>query len=176
VPSYVVTWRQNAADSVSITLDQSQSSPTVFFYETPIPVKITFRNNTTQMVTLNNTFDLQTLKVPTTGFISRIDFDPEKWILTQGVVSGLVSNMPKLYSSPITLFPNPAATGFTIQGLDAEVQSVRLLDLSGREVALIGARASTAEYKLPAGVAAGSYSVQVQTKEGRISLPLIIVR
>ena len=80
-PTYDIEWANNGPQ-VNIKVNQTQSHPSVSFFEMPIP--ITFSDGTNEeTVILDNTFDGQ-IFFRTLGFTpTSADFDPARWILAK---------------------------------------------------------------------------------------------
>ena len=91
--------------NVTFTLNQTQSHPSVSFFELPVPLKIfgPFGQDTT--VILNNTVNGEQFTVSPGFWVDSVQFDPEKWILAQstGIMVGVEENI----NLPASMYPNP---------------------------------------------------------------------
>ena len=105
-PSYQISWYQDAALSVHVTINQTQSHPSVPFFELPLPLKFSNGISDTTIV-VSNTFSGETFSVPINFAANNLQFDPELWIISANnqVITG-VNEM--VASGNFTLNPNPA--------------------------------------------------------------------
>lgn len=82
-PSYTANWSVNMSNVVTLTLSQTQSHPSVSFYE--LPVEIKFKNAVTDTsVVLNHTLNGQVFTIPLSFAPDSAFIDPEKWICSNG--------------------------------------------------------------------------------------------
>ncbi len=73
-PTYQIDWTQNS-DTVSFTVNQTQSHPSVPFFEMPVPLK--FQNETRDtLIRFSNTFSGQSFTVIIPFHVDSIIFDP----------------------------------------------------------------------------------------------------
>ncbi|HEY3384989.1 MAG TPA: M1 family aminopeptidase, partial [Saprospiraceae bacterium] len=108
-PTYDVHWNQQA-DSLVIWLGQTQSHPSVSFFEMPVPISATI-NGTPETFVLNNTTQDQRFSFFIgDATVDSIDIDPEIWLLSgdntiseiSTAVHGVTNN------EKFILYPNPA--------------------------------------------------------------------
>lgn len=115
-PSYTATWTPQAAGNVQVTLGQTQSDPSVSFFEMPVPLN--FKNATRDTIVIaqhtqnGQQFTFNLGFVPDTMII-----DPQLWILAKTKTVQRVSTaVPNLVpESAWSVFPNPARTLATVQ-------------------------------------------------------------
>jgi len=113
-PSYHVLWEQ-AGSSTSFTLSQTQSHPSVSFFEMPVALKFVGEKNDTTLV-FDNTYSGQSYNCTINFEVVRVYFDPEIRILSaQNTVVGF--NDEDLKNASIVLYPNPAGTSLRISGI-----------------------------------------------------------
>ena len=119
--------------SVTFTLNQTQSHPSVSFFELPVPIKIfgPFGQDTT--VVLNNTVNGQQFTVNPGFWVDSIKFDPDRWILAK--VSNVTIGLENNATLSARVYPNPASDLLNVQ-LDAGAKNITasVYDLSGRSV------------------------------------------
>ncbi len=103
-PSWQLHWTQQGSE-MTITLTQSQSHPSVSFFELPVPILV--KNNLTDtLLILNNTFSGQTFTIQLPFSADSVLIDPEYQLITGGnIVYGVPENNTELYFS---VFPSPA--------------------------------------------------------------------
>lgn len=106
-PRYQAEWGYNATSgAVEITLNQTQSHPSVSFFEMPVPVQ--FSDGTTDTVLVfNHTSSGQTFTAPINFVPASATIDPERWIVQRNstIVSGNETDLPE---AKIKVYPNPA--------------------------------------------------------------------
>ncbi len=133
-PSYSVEWTQSDPTQVQIQIDQTQSHPSVGFFEAPITLRLNGTNAETQDVILNNTSNGQVFTEVVAFNIDNIQFDPEFDLISKNnsVVLGLNDEFPNVQFS---VYPNPANTEIFIQKPnDLEISNIRIYDIFGRLV------------------------------------------
>lgn len=111
-PSYTAIWSQDSS-SFKIQIMQSQSDPSVYFFNMPIPYQLK-GPNLDSMVILDPRFsgDLFTLNI--NKQVDSVIFDPEIWI---GAKSEVINSVPELNSEKyaLQLYPNPAKNSLFIE-------------------------------------------------------------
>jgi len=76
-PSYDVAWYQKAQNELNITMNQSQSSKKVDFFEMKVPFLIVGMNGEEKYVTVDNTFDGESFSLAFDFEIADIIIDPK---------------------------------------------------------------------------------------------------
>lgn len=114
-PSYNISWSKNAPNEVKITIDQTQSHPSVSFFDLPLPVKLTDGARDTLLV-LDNASNGQIFTATLDFNPTEVVFDPDLWILSRDNLVREVS--PD--GTPLPLFelvvaPNPAIADLKIR-------------------------------------------------------------
>jgi aminopeptidase N len=132
-PTYHVTWRQNASNLVNIIVRQTQSNPSVDFFEMPIPIYFKNNEQDTTLV-LNNTVNNQEFNIQLPFTIDSSTFDPERWLISaQNTIINLDDEL-KADNLVIKSAPNPLDK---VLNIDITTEkpgkaSIRLCDESGR--------------------------------------------
>ncbi|MBR1765872.1 MAG: T9SS type A sorting domain-containing protein, partial [Bacteroidales bacterium] len=75
-------------------------------------------------------------------------------------------------SAAIRLYPNPATTSVTIEGVEGNA-TVTIVDMNGREVYSTGTQASNLQIDLT-GLAQGAYFVRIATEQTTAIRKLIV--
>src|SRR5690606_1410962 len=105
-PTYQVSWGQNG-NNVTITVNQTQSHPSVSFYEMPIEIRLEGAWQDTT-VRLNHTSNGQVFNVTVPYHVARIRFNPN-WDLICG--ENQIINLSEYgQNSPFSIYPNPATS------------------------------------------------------------------
>jgi hypothetical protein len=133
-PSYQVLIKQNG-NAVDVTVDQTQSHPSVSFFEMPVPIKFIGASKDTTIV-FNNVFSGQVFSAAIDFPVISAVFDPERWILSNHdtVTIGIQENV--LLHNEIFAYPNPAFNNVSIS-LNLKVKTeltYEIFDITGRKV------------------------------------------
>ncbi|HSF89458.1 MAG TPA: M1 family aminopeptidase [Saprospiraceae bacterium] len=108
-PSYNLTWSQEA-DSVVFWLNQTQSHPSVSFFEMPVPVSVIL-NGSPQTFVLDHTTQGQRFAFHVGNtVVENVSIDPELWLLSKNntVNEGTTSTYQPIDQHSFHVFPNPA--------------------------------------------------------------------
>jgi aminopeptidase N len=135
-PSYQVRWNQQGY-SLVIWLGQTQSHPSVSFFEMPVPVVI-YTNGIPDTLVMDHLFQDQRFSFYIgDSQVDSIDFDPALWILSRNnTVTQIVTAVDPLESTdPFILYPNPASDQFHILPSD-KVEFVTLTNSTGQRSTL----------------------------------------
>ncbi|MBK9733316.1 MAG: T9SS type A sorting domain-containing protein [Chitinophagaceae bacterium] len=135
-PTYNLSWYP-FGNSVSVTVNQSQSDPSVSFFQMPLPVEFKDATHDTILV-LNNTFAGQTFSVDPGFTPDEVIFDPELWILSGNDVVTEV-DAPVRDNLMFSIFPNPVADEMSVTYSITNTLSDKLVitDVSGRVVKIV---------------------------------------
>ena len=128
-PSYQITWTQ-LGDTVSLTIDQTQSHPSVSFFELPLP--ILFKNQAQYtLLRLDHTFSGETFQVVIPFAIDSVLFDPDLWLIT---ANNSISGIPeKSIEHRIIMAPNPVRNLLQITFLTPfDHMMIQVVDESGK--------------------------------------------
>jgi aminopeptidase N len=105
-PSYTLSWGQGLTGELDILLEQTQSHPSVDFFEMPVPVRLW---NATQdtIVVLDHSFSGQAFEVVPGFLVDSVSIDPDIRLLS---AQNVVTAVPELVrnTGTVRLFPNPA--------------------------------------------------------------------
>ena len=83
-PSYAVEWKQNTDYSINLFITQSQSHPSVSFFEMPVEIVINGVDGEKSILKLDvNTSNYSKL-VSVSFEVSSIEFDPNSWLISKG--------------------------------------------------------------------------------------------
>ncbi len=110
-PSYQIYYSQNEDKNVTLTINQSQSHPSVDFFEMTVPVKFEGIEKDT-VIWFNNTYNEQQFNFNIDFQITSAIFDPEHDIISSQSTISEIDTFNK--SNKITLSPNPATNKITI--------------------------------------------------------------
>jgi aminopeptidase N len=131
-PSYQITYSQ-ASNSVSLIVKQTQSHPSVTFFEMPIPIKfVGFDRDTT--IVFNHTFSGQSFSATVNFPIVSAQFDPELWLLSANNSITGISDYE--FNNPISVLANPTNTTLSLklQLNNTKELLFELYDMNGKKV------------------------------------------
>jgi aminopeptidase N len=132
-PSFEVTSIQSdVIGSIPVTIKQTQSHPSVSFFETPIPIKLINKRtgkDTTLVFNLTQNNQIFNARVPTVGVIDSIVFDPELWLLSKNNTARatVIIATQEIDNQWITqLTPNPAKDNLTLSFKGEKAEKIML--------------------------------------------------
>jgi aminopeptidase N len=110
-PSYQIHWNQTG-NNVQIKINQTQSHPSVSYFEMPVPVKLVGSGGNSLTLRLENTFDGQIFNETVNFTVNQVLFDPESHLISNdNNVSIGVTEADKPRIVPL---PNPVSGKVTI--------------------------------------------------------------
>jgi aminopeptidase N len=164
-PSYQLSYDQDNANLISFTLSQSQSHPSVSFFEMPIPVLFKNALHDTTIV-FNHTFSGQSFSAQLNFKVDSVIIDPTNWIVcNQNIVTQ--THDFSVSNTSLKLFPNPAQEYITLEAL-GNIESITIYSIDGKII--------KSNYVLPSSqnksllvdiidLQAGTYGLNIITKE-----------
>lgn len=113
-PSYTVTVEHYAVGEVKITVNQTQSHPSVSYFEMPVPIRLFGAQGEQQDIVLDNTFDGQEFIVAVPFAFSGMQFNPENDIIAANNQSVLETKLIDNLTGA-RLYPSPASGQLNVQ-------------------------------------------------------------
>lgn len=139
-PIFDITWTKMEGDTLGISIHQSTTDDVPFF-STPLEFQITFKSGQIKRLLLRPEENIQFFKVPASGQVKTLTFDPDKWLIKKVNSFHQVDENGNIilstsYQSPeeLIVFPNPATTEIH---LSRKVNSIKIYDTTGRSILLI---------------------------------------
>ena len=136
-PTYTISVQNFGAGQAKITVNQTQSSPTVNFFEMPLDIRVTGAGGVSQIIRVENTSNGQQFLVPVNFVVTGATFDPEKNIIAKSnpiTVSTLATENFD-FQEAVALFPNPANEYLNIQlPADNVLENATIYNLLGQKV------------------------------------------
>ncbi len=132
-PSYTVEWTP-ITGGVAISLSQSQSHPSVSFFEMKVPIYLIGDGQDTTVV-LKNMANGTSFFVATDFEVNEVQFDPERWILSaQNTVALKANDSIDIYQ--VKAVPNPASEEVRLTTFNPSFNPHRLevIDAVGRTI------------------------------------------
>ena len=130
-PSYTISWHQEG-NQLYTTVAQTQSDPSVSFFEARLPIKVNGTMGEVLNLNLDNTTNNESFSNTVNFTISSIEFDPEVDIISK--YNSVVLGIPEA-ELPINLFvaPNPSSSLITIHKHDdLEVKQIKIYNAVGQ--------------------------------------------
>jgi len=103
-PTYGITVDFINGDSLSVTINQTQSHSSVSFFELPVPLTFYQDGHDTTFV-FNHTFSGQEFQIAYSGMPDSVVFDPELHLLSRN--NSLLLSLSENNAPSIKLYPNP---------------------------------------------------------------------
>ncbi len=133
-PTYKIEYEAgDILNPVLIKVTQTQSHPSVSFFEMPIPLRFKGMNGKDTTVVLNNTFNPNTntqsftLDLRNIVPIKSIEFDPDLWILSKGNIVTLKTPTQDIDNqSIIKIYPNPVTNELSVSYKNDNSESVNI--------------------------------------------------
>ncbi len=129
-PTYMIKWKQ-AGNQIGFVVSQTQSSPTVSFFEMPLPVKVNGTGGQTAYLVLNNTSNNQYFAENISFPIASVEFNYEHQILENNsiVVQDNTLHVSSAEMEGFDLYPNPAKNELYLKRIDKPTEfSIHAID------------------------------------------------
>ncbi len=111
-------------DETQVIINQTQSHPSVSFFEMPVPLKFKDATHDT-IIVFDNTYSGQQYTVDPGFRPDSIIFDPDMWIVSAG--NTVIYNL----SLDLFVFPNPVSDFLNIEYKGYQLQNAELFDIRG---------------------------------------------
>lgn len=130
-PIFDLTVTSNTINDVVLKVDQSQTHPSVSFFETPFKVEFIGNNNQSEIKEFNLTHNHQTFQITDLPFaIQKIKFNPYAEIIAmENSIS--VNNEKIMTENTVKIDLNPVSNLLTISSPEPIV-NIQIFDISGR--------------------------------------------
>ncbi|WP_299337877.1 M1 family aminopeptidase [uncultured Psychroserpens sp.] len=131
-PSYTISWYQPESNQVSIKIEQTQSHPSVSYFEAPVPLRITGTLGQQLDIILDNTTNQQTF-LESVGFdILAITFDPESDLISANNTVTLSTEEFEI-DNQLLLYPNPTSDLLHIEKPDTiDISEIKIYNTLGQ--------------------------------------------
>jgi aminopeptidase N len=131
-PSYHFTW-SNVGSNVSMLVNQTQSHPSVSFFEMYLPIK--FSNGTQDtIVRLNHDFNNKTFNFNLNFTPTTMSFDPDKWIVSKNNTIVLSEETIQANTAEVKIYPNPTNDILNIEFGKYRPQILTIIDIKGKSI------------------------------------------
>lgn len=118
-PSYTIRWQQSGTQTL-FKVSQTQSSPTVSFFEMPLPVKVNGTGGETAYFVLDNTSNNQYFPQTVPFPIASVQFNYDYQILEKNssVIKDNTLSVSSVEKEDFGLYPNPANNELYLKGVN----------------------------------------------------------
>ncbi len=160
-PSYQIAFTQSG-NNVSFTVNQTQSDPSVSFYEMPIPIYVKGQGFDTTYV-FNHQFSGQVFNATAPFTVDSVFFDPELWIISANNSIALSIEEPQLGVEDVLIYPNPTKEFINIKiGDTKRLDGIIIFNNIGQAVQLNIIEKSKSLYQInTAHLPTGNYLIEL---------------
>ncbi len=162
-PIYNVTAQNWGAGQAKITISQTQSHPSVTFFEMPLEIRLIDAGGATHDVVVNNTTNNQEFVVPVPFVVTGALFDPNRHIVSPLTTVTLANESFELEQA-ISVYPNPANDELHIMmPTTTQIEKVEIYNTLGQLLATH----QTADFRID-NLSSGMHVMKITTSEGSI--------
>lgn len=115
-PTYSIAVQNNFNGTVALTVNQTQSDPSVPFFEMPVPVRVLGAGGEQMDLVLNHNSNGETFVKNVPFVVTSVVFDPNKDLISKNSSVTLATDNFKLEG--MKLYPNPSKNQITLQLAD----------------------------------------------------------
>jgi aminopeptidase N len=131
-PSYTIVWNQ-IGSSLNFTVSQTQSDPSVSFFELPLPIRFSGQGQDT-IIRFDNSTNAQSYSVNLPFAVDTVTLDPDTWLITahNTILTSLQQNIANTYFS---IIPNPTTDKINIalNRVNDKI-TIEIVDMQGKLV------------------------------------------
>ena len=135
-PSYQIKWNQTADKVIRFTVGQTQSHPSVNFYEMPLPIKVTGTAGQVVYLALDHTSNNQGFAEALTFNVASVQFNYDNQIITKGSTvtkdTGILA-VNDLSNNELRIYPNPVKDQLSLDGISKD-EKYEIYSLDGKKV------------------------------------------
>lgn len=163
-PSYEILWHQENDGDVVLTFQQSQSHPSVDFFEAPVPLKFWSSDNQSMDMVFDNTQNFQVFTENVPFEVVSIQFDPYFDLISNN--NSIILDSTSFTMTDLVLFPNPVTDKLFIQKPEnVKILAYSIFNILGEKVQ------SSDEYEISISMenlGRGIYFISLETSEGNL--------
>lgn len=160
-PTYTITAQNWGAGQVKITVNQTQSHPSVTYFEMPLEIQLVDSSGVTHDVVVNHTTNGQEFIVAVPFVVAGVVFDPNKHIISKNNVVTL-GNASFELEETVSVYPNPVKDDVHIaMPTSVQLEKVEIYNALGQFLS----QKNTVDFSVSA-LAEGLYLLKITTSEG----------
>ena len=174
-PIYTVNVGQLADNEISVTIYQSQTHPSVSFFEMPVPVQF-FGSGRDTIIVFNHTFSGEMFTAKPGFRVDSLKFDPDLRLVSahNNVVLG-TSDLPS--GKNLLLMPNPATDRLYVQHNLGKINILGISTMDGKMESVQLEKQNNSLIEINTGnLLNGMYILKIGYKDGITSEKFIIKR
>ena len=162
-PTYTITAQNWGTGQAKFIVNQTQSDPSVTYFEMPVPVRIHGANNQQADIVLDNTYDGQEIIANVPFTITSVEFDPDRHLISANS-SITLGNETFQLEKAVEIYPNPCSDVLHIQMPSDQVLSkVTVFNNLGQKVL----EAKSLDI-VTTSLSSGVHFIEITTAEGTI--------
>ncbi len=167
-PKYTITAQNFGTGQAKITVNQTQSDPSVSFFEMPLPIRLLGASGATFDTVVDNTVNGQQFLVNVPFEVTGVQFDINKNIISKTNVVTLGYDSFNLESG-LSIYPNPANSEIHIQKpIDIEIVKNTIFNQLGQKIM----ENETTDFSV-SELSNGVYLLKIETAQGTINKKFI---
>jgi aminopeptidase N len=160
-PTYSITAQNWGSGQAKFTVNQTQSDPSVSYFEMPVPVRIYGAGGQQADLVLDNTFDGEEILKAVPFPVVSVAFDPERHLISANSTITLGSQAFDLENA-IAIYPNPSSDILNIQmPATTTLEKVIIYNNLGQKV-----MENSGMVFSTANLSAGVHYIDIQTTDG----------
>ncbi|MGB3592074.1 MAG: M1 family aminopeptidase [Nonlabens sp.] len=171
-PSHEITWGNTASGLLQANFYQTQSHPSVSYFEVNLPIRILGTSGEVMDTTINLTSHGQTEFINTGFTVRDILVDPDVHTLSRNNFTSTLGVDSAFAKAEFSLYPNPTREHFTINSSIA-IEEVTIYDLRGRIVSKTKVN-SLDQLTITAPTVEGVYVVEVLSGNDKNRARLVV--
>lgn len=159
--------QEGAGNNKKLIIYQTQSHPSVDFFEMAVPVQF-FINGKDTILRFDHNFSGESFNVNLVGKIDSIKFDPELWLISKNNSITVSTSDIKENVLDFEIYPNPGDNGFYITSTSDPIEVISIWDATGKQIRNIQSGLK-GDFVNTDSLPCGSYFILIQTKKGIFS-------
>ncbi len=168
-PSYNIVAHNIAAGQVQFTINQTQSHPSVTFFEMPVPVRVFGAGGQQLDLILDNTSNGQIIVENVPFTVTSVSFDPTNELISDN--NSISLSADDFDITAVRLYPNPVTSQLSLDLPAAvNVRQVVVYDMVGKQVATLSPQSLSWDVS---PLASGAYVLRVETEKGVATLKFL---
>jgi aminopeptidase N len=128
-PIYFIKCTYKENDQIEVVINQSQSHPSVDFFELPVPILFKGENADT-LIVFDHQYSGQSFTIRPDFHIDSVFFDPDKWIISKGSTVSLSIQGFGDPSKPF-IYPNPVTDVLWFRAGFESVSEIKIFNIDG---------------------------------------------
>ena len=133
-PIYQIKWNQTSDKVLRFKIGQTQSHPSVRFFEMPLPIKVTGTLGEVVYLALDHTTTDQTFAETLPFNVASIQFNYENQIITKGSTvtkDSSILGLNEVAKNEMRIYPNPVKDQLSVDGM-AKEETYEIFSLDGK--------------------------------------------